>query len=594
MKSFPLSEKATWPLLKRLWRDHIRHHKGRLLLILILTIAMALLTAAYPVVIKRAIDLFTAHDPRILYQIPLVVILITGAKALAQYGQNVSVQTLIWAIIRSLQARMFDHTLKADIATIEQEAPAQWAARFTTDALSMREALTRGINALGDVVTVVGLVVAMVWADWELSLIGLVLYPLAIIPVQNLGRRIRRASRGMQEHVGVVAGLLTETFSLSRQVRVYRLEEQEKKRIGQALDRLHDTYLHIACSRARLDPMLEAIGGVAIALVLGFAGWRAATGGATLGGFTAFIAALFAASRPLRALGSLNAAMQEGLAGMERIYDVLDEPLKLEQKPDAIPLPQGGGLIDFDNVSYHYADGRMGLDSLTLTIRPGQMIALVGASGSGKSTALSLIPRLYDVSAGILRLEAKDQRDVTLDSLRSSIAYVSQETALFDLTIEENIRLGKPDATPDEIRSACVAASLEFLEALPEGLQTRVGTRGQALSGGQRQRVALARALLGNPRILLLDEATSALDSKTEARILAALGRLRHNRTTIMVAHRLSTVKQADMIIVMEEGKVVESGTHQQLLSHNGAYTRLVQAQSFDDPVPGEDIMEPK
>lgn len=570
-------------LLKHLWRDHIRYHKGKLCLILVLTILMALLTAAYPVVIKRAIDLFTAHDPRILYQIPLIVIFITGAKAFTQYAQNISVQSLIWTIIRSLQERMFDHALRADIATIETESPAQWAARFTTDALSMREALTRGINALGDVVTLVGLAAAMIWADWELSLIGLVLYPLAIIPVQKLGRKIRRASRGMQEHVGIVAGLLTETFSLARQVRVYRLEGQEKKRIGKALDQLHDTYLHIACSRARLDPMLEAIGGVAIAFVLGFAGWRAATGGATLGGFTAFIAALFAASRPLRALGSLNAAMQEGLAGMERIYDVLAAPLKIREKPEATALPEGRGQIDFDDVSYRYADGRVGLDHLTISVKPGQMIALVGTSGSGKSTALSLIPRLYDVSAGAVRLEKSDQRDLQLDSLRGSIAYVSQETALFDLTIEENIRLGKPMATADEIKAACDAASLDFIASLPQGLQTRVGTGGQALSGGQRQRVALARALLSQSRILLLDEATSALDSKTESRILSALTRVRHNRTTIMVAHRLSAARQADVIIVMEEGKMVESGSHQELLLKNGAYTRLVQAQSSEE-----------
>ncbi|GBR13661.1 ABC transporter ATP-binding protein [Gluconobacter frateurii NRIC 0228] len=560
----------------------MRHHVRQIVTVIVLTVLMASLTALYPVVIKRAVDMFAAQDPRILYQVPALVVIVTTLKAASQYGQTIAVQGLVLTVIRGLQSRMFKHSLQTDVSRIEREAPAQWAARFTTDAVSIREAMVRVVNALGDAVTVVGLVAAMIWADWELSLIALVLYPVAAVPIQKLGKKVRRASGGMQEQIGETSALLNESFALARQVRIYRMEDRESSRVDQSLDLLHTAFLRIAKGRARVDPVLEVLGGTAVAVVLGFAGWRAAMGGATLGDFTAFITALLTAARPIRALGSLNTAMQEGLAGLARVFAVIDEPPAVIDRTDAVSLPGGKGHLVFEQASYQYEDGRVGLAGLTLDVQPGQTVALVGPSGAGKSTALSLIPRLHDVSGGRILLEGVDIRDVQVASLRDAIAYVSQDTTLFDLSLIENIWIGRPDASREEVEAACRMAAVDFTDNLPHGLETRVGPGGRRLSGGQRQRVALARALLRDPRVLLLDEATSALDSESESRVQGALATLRTGRTTVIVAHRLSTVQSADVIVVMDDGRAVEAGSHAELLKKDGLYARLVRSQSLE------------
>ncbi len=573
---------ASMTLLRRLWREEVRRHRGHLLAVLVLTALMAGLTSLYPLVISRALDMFAAHDPRILYQVPALVLLITTLKAASQYGQSVSVQNLVLIVIRNLQGRMFGHLIRADVARIEREAPAQLAARFTTDAITIREAMIRAVNSLGDTVTVFGLVCTMFYMDWELSLIAALLYPLAAVPIQRIGKRVRRASGGMQEQIGDTATLLNESFAQARTVRVYRLEPSEEARARLSFDLLHRAFLRISRGRARVDPVLEVLGGAAVAAVLGFAGWRAATGGATLGNFSGFVAALLLASRPLRALGSLNAAVQEGLAGLVRIFSVIDEPPDVLEAPSARPLPPGRGHLRFENVSFAYPDGRQGLRGLDFEAAPGMTVALVGPSGAGKSTALSLIPRLHDASGGRILLDGVDLRDLRIAALRGAIAYVSQDTLLFDTTIAANIRMGRPQASDGELRKAARAAAAEdFIEAMPEGFDTRVGTGGQRLSGGQRQRVALARALLRDPRLLLLDEATSALDTESEAVVQEALARLRQGRTTIIVAHRLSTVRSADLVVALSDGRAAECGTHADLLELDGLYARLVRTQAL-------------
>ena len=345
---------------------------------------------------------------------------------------------------------------------------------------------------------------------------------------------------------------------------------------------LYRALLRIVKGRSRIDPVLEVLGGAAVAAVIGFAGWRAAAGSNTVGDFTGFVAALLIASRPLRALGSMNAAVQEGLAGLIRVFSVIDEPPSIVESPNAVALPAGHGHVVFDDVRFVYPDGRVGLAGLSFEAAPGTTVALVGPSGAGKSTALGLIPRLQDVTAGAVHIDGVDVRDVTLASLRDAIAYVSQDALLFDDSIAANIRMGRPGASDAEVHAAAAAAAAaEFIAALPQGYATGVGPGGQRLSGGQRQRVALARALLRDPRILLLDEATSALDTENEAAVQLALAHLRRGRTTIVIAHRLSTVRDAEQVIAMESGRAIERGSHAMLTQGNGLYARLVRSQAL-------------
>ncbi len=572
---------STRALLGRLWREHISRYRNRLLVVLLLTGLMAGTTALYPVVIDHAFAMFTAKDRRILYQVPALVVCITSVKALAQYFQTVQVQRMVLLVIRDMQSRMFHHLVHADLARVERESPAQLAARFTTDATIIRDSLSRTVQGVADAITVIGLVASMLYLDWMLSLIGAALYPLAALPIQRLGRRVRRASGGMQERMGETAALLNESFAQARTVRAYRLEKMEEERTDKAFGQLARALLRMTKGRAAIDPVLEVLGGAVVAMVIGFAGWRAAMGGHTIGNFTGFVAALLIASRPLRALGSLNASLQEGMAGLARVFGVIDEPPDISDSARARPLPGGQGRVVFECVRFTYPDGRTALNCLTFDATPGATVALVGPSGAGKSTALSLIPRLHDVTAGRVLVDGADVRDLTLASLRGAIAYVGQEPLLFDDTIAANVKIGNPSATDLELEAALEAAAADFVRDLPDGLQMRVGPGGQRLSGGQRQRIVLARALLRNPRILLLDEATSALDAENEAAVKTALTRLRQGRTTIIVAHRLSTVCDADLVIAMADGRAVEQGTHGELVERGGLYSRLVRSQEL-------------
>ena len=575
---------STLALTRRLGREQILRHRRGVVLAMVCTLLVAGFTALYPVVIQQSFDRFTANDTETLWLVPIIIIAITMVKSLAQFGQAIAIQSVVLRVIEGLQGDLFRALTRADLAAVGRDAPARHAARFTVDAAMIREALTKSINAIADVLTVVGLAASMLWLDWQLFLIAMALYPIAILPITRLGKRIRRASGGMQERMGETAAVLTESFAAARVVRAYRLEAQEEARAARIFAGLRESLLQIQRTRASLDPMLEALGGIAIAAVIAFLGWRVSSGAGTIGEFTGFVAALLIASRPVRALGSLNAALQEGLAGLANVYAVIDERPRIVEKPGAAPLPEGKGRVEFAGVGFRYEQGNAdaALEALSFTAEPGRTVALVGPSGAGKSTALALVPRLHDATAGAIRIDGVDIRDVTLASLRDAIAYVGQDAVIFDDSGFANIACGRPGASQAEVEDAArAAAAHDFLAALPQGYQTVLGTGGSRLSGGQKQRVSLARALLRNPRILLLDEATSALDTENEALVQQALARLRAGRTTLVIAHRLSTVRGADLIVAMDRGRAVEQGSHAALMEAGGLYARLVRTQAF-------------
>jgi len=570
-------------LIRRLWREELAPQRLRILLALGCTLVLSAVTALYPVIVQQAFDRFARNDPSVVWLLPPLVIAVTATRAAALYGQQIAVAATVLRAIEGLQRRLFTALTRADLAAVAIEAPARHASRFTTDAAAIRDALSRVIGGVANVLTIVGLVGSMLWLDWQLALLAALLYPLAAWPILTLGKRIRKASSGMQDRVGETTALLAESLGAARVVRAYRLEAQEEARAAAGFATLRDSLFRIARTRARVDPVLEVLGGLTVALVLAVIGWRVINGQGTIGGFTGFAAALLIAAQPVRQLGALNAAVQAGLAGLASVYAVVDAPRAIADRAGAGALPPGPGRVAFQDVGFQYAGGQdAALVGLSFVAEPGTTVALVGPSGAGKSTALALVPRLYDATSGALSIDGHDVRHVTLASLRDAIAYVGQDPVLFDDTVFANIACGRPGATPDAVAAAAQAAAAHaFIIGLPEGYDTPLGPGGGRLSGGQRQRIALARALLRDPRVLLLDEATSALDAGNEALVTEALARLRAGRTTLVIAHRLATVRDADWIVVLDRGRAVEQGTHAALLVADGVYAGLVRMQAF-------------
>jgi len=548
-------------------------------------IVAAVATAANAWLMEPVLDkVFLERRQDLLWIIPGAVVLAALVKSAATYAQSVIMTKVGQGIISDIQARLFDHLLAADLQFFHDNPPGKLIARFINDVATLRGVITQATTGLvKDAVTAACLVGLLFWQDWQLALVTFFVFPLALVPARILGRRMRRVTTGAQERVGELSALLDETFQGARQVKAYAMEPTESARARSAIEKLRRLSVKSALTRAASHPIMETLSSFAIAAVILYGGHQVVAGKTTPGAFFSFITALLLAYQPVRSLANLNVTIQEGLAAAARVFELLDMEPAIRETPGARALPPVRGDIAFEGVGFAYPQGGVVFDGLDLRIEAGRTVAFVGPSGGGKSTLLNLLPRLFDPQRGRVTIDGVDVRDATLSSLRRSMALVSQDTALFHDTIRANIAYGRPDATDVEIeRAAAVAGAATFISEFREGYATVVGTRGAKLSGGQRQRIAIARAVLKDAPILLLDEATSALDIETERQVQAALAPLMRGRTTLVVAHRLSTIVDADLICVVDAGRIVESGTHAGLLALGGAYARLHAAQAAE------------
>jgi subfamily B ATP-binding cassette protein MsbA len=592
----------------RLWRDWLRPHSRTLALVIGFIVLVAASTGLYPVLIKAAFEAFSNRfgtgapikinlgftrwfiDRReaIVYG-PVFVVLITSIKGFSLYALTLLTNRVVTRIEADMQSALYAHLIDADLAQLGRESAAALTQRFTTDFTYIKEALTRLSTVfLREIATITALVVAMLLIDPALTLVAACVVPFVARPIARIGKKLRRNSTSTQEQIGQMAGLVSESLAGARVAKSYGLEGYLKEKARASFDAVRRLKMKSANARARLDPLLEVGGGLAVAAVLAIIGWRILDGRSTVGDFAGFVTALIIAAQPVRALGNLNAILQEAAAALKRYFAVVDERPEIRDRPGAVPLVAGPGEVRFEDVRFHYAAGGVpAVDGVSLDVPAGKTTAIVGRSGSGKSTLLSLLPRMYDVQSGRVLVDGQDVRDVTLASLRASIALVTQEVVIFDDTVARNIGFGRADATRDEIEAAArAAAAHEFICALPDGYDTRLGPGGATLSGGQRQRVSLARAFLKNAPILLLDEATSALDAEAETQVQAAIRTLMRGRTTLVIAHRFSTVRDADVIVVLDAGRVVEIGTHAALGRNGGLYARLQRLQLIGELEP--------
>lgn len=569
---------ASWPLVRRILKEYVSRYIGQLLFAILLMLLAAAATGAMAKLMEPIIDkVFTAQDKNMLWPVAFAVMAAFVLRGLATYGHTVMMNLLGQRIIADIQRDMFSHLVYADLAFFHGQQSGMLMSRFISDVNQIRTALIQSMTGLGkNVFTLIFLVGVMFYQDWKLTLISIFAFPAAAFFVARLGKKLRKVSANTQVEMGQLTSMLGQAFQGSKHVKAYGMEEFEKTRVNGVIERIFRLMHRAFRVSATATPISEALSGLAIVTIIVYGGLQVMEGASTAGKLFSFIAAFLLAYEPLKRLAQMNNVMQMGLAAVDRLYQMMDLAPAVSDKADARDLATDDYTVTFDNVRFVYADGTEALRGVSFTAPAGKTVALVGESGSGKSTILNLIPRFYDVAGGAIRIGESDIRDVTLRSLRRHMALVSQEVAIFNDTIRDNIAYGTDGATEEAVIAAARnAAAHDFIMELPQGYDTVVGENGVKLSGGQRQRISIARAMLRNAPLLLLDEATSALDGQSERLVQSALDKLQQGKTTIVVAHRLSTIMGADIIYVLSGGQIVESGTHDILLAKDGAYRRL-------------------
>lgn len=559
-------------------QEHIRPYLKQVAIAVLCMITVAITTAMTAKMIGPTLKLiFINKDETMLVLIPLAVFAIIATGAAANYGSMLSMRYIGQRLVADMQIRLFSHLMKSDLSLFNNQSSSRLISRFTNDINLLRSAFTNVVSAMvKGTLTTVFLVGVMFYENPKLALISLAVFPIAIYPLMRLAKRMRRISGKTQHQLGDFTATLDEIFQGARTVKSYNREEFETLRARSLIEKLTTLYMKAARVQAASSPMMEALSAISIGLVIWYGGWEVMRGATTPDAFMSFIGAFLIAYKPVRSMSGAGGTLQEGIAAAERLFSVIDTPPKITDAPHAKPLIIANGNISFKNVVFNYTPQSRGIDGINIEVPAGKTAALVGLSGGGKSTIINLLLRFYDVDSGSIEIDGQDIKDVTLHSLREAMAFVPQESMLFDDSIKNNIAYGRIGASDDEIFAAAKNASADdFIRAMPQGYDTVIGAHGVRLSGGQRQRIAVARAMLKNAPILLLDEATSSLDNESERNIQNSLQELMKGRTTLVIAHRLSTIVNADIIYVIEGGKMIESGNHASLMEKRGKYYKL-------------------
>ena len=569
---------STTYLIKRITREYITPHWKILSISIVLMLVIAGTTSLHAWLIKPALDsVFVEKDYHALIYIPIIVLIVTFVKGFATYFQLLTMNYLSLRITSEMRIRLYRHFITSDISKLHSKSSGDMIASIIGEIGAVVNLISISLNGfVKQLFTIIALVIVMFNQSLELSLVAFIGFPLAFYPIYKLGRKLRNLSFKNQEMAGKFNSQMSDTLQYSKLVKAYHCEEFEVKRMSLIIDSIYKMGKKLSRISLISSPFVESLAGFGVAAVIWYGGHQVISGTTTPGAFFSFFTAMMMAYRPLKAVSGMNSSVQMGLAAASRLYTLFDEKPKIFDKPNAIELKEVKGEVEFENVQFSYDENKITLDNLNFKVKAGQSVALVGHSGGGKSTIMSMILRFYDPNSGSVKLDGHNISDLTLKSLRSSMSVVNQEVMLFDDTILENIRYGKVDATEEQIlKAAKMAEADEFIQELPEKYYSRVGQNGIRLSGGQRQRIAIARAILYDAPILLLDEATSSLDPISEKLIKDALNSLMKNRTSIIIAHRLSTIIHCDKIIVIANGRVVEEGSHKELLEKNGAYSNL-------------------
>lgn len=574
---------STNVLVRRLIRENLRKYVLHLGAALACMAVVSGTTAVSAYLMKPIVnDVFIAKNEDMLWWVAGIVLLTFFAKGFASYGQSLLMAFVGLRIIADSQTRLYRHLIGMDLGFFNSMPSGRLVSRFLVDINNMRVAVSNAFTGVGkELLSLIGLVTVMFVQDWRLASMAFFIFPVAIYPIVRLGKRMRKVTANTQEETGLFTAILDQSFQGIRVVKAYGMEAYEGTRVSSLVERIFKLNIKSARIRALSSPIMETLGGIAVAIVIVYGGFRVIHQNLDPGSFFSFITALLLAYEPMKRLANLNASLQEGLAGAQRMFDLLDMQSGIQERPGAkaLGVPVRGN-IQLSDVSFSYVAGQPALCGVSMSIPTGKTVALVGPSGAGKSTILNLIPRFYDIDAGTITIDGTDVRDVTLESLYANISLVSQEVMLFDDTVRANIAYGRPGASEADIEDAAQhAAALDFIRELPLGFDTMVGERGIKLSGGQRQRLAIARAILKNAPILLLDEATSSLDTESERHVQQALDHLMKGRTTLVIAHRLSTIVGADVIYVIQNGGIVEMGSHAELVAKSGAYEKLYALQ---------------